>query len=107
MVDAGVEPPIINDHEHQDFFIAILKGGSAIPEIEPEELAECRNNYVLHGGPYLNGGKQRGRGARPSHLFDVVGVACRGPVTSALARTTRPRLTSDIASRAGAPPTLH
>ena len=49
IVDADVHPPIINDHEHQDFFIAILKGGSAIPEIEPEELAEWRN-YVLHGG---------------------------------------------------------
>jgi hypothetical protein len=48
-VDADVQPPIINDHEHQDFFIAILKGGSAIPKIEPEELAEWRN-YVLHGG---------------------------------------------------------
>jgi len=49
IVDADVHPPIINDHEHQDFFIAILKGGSAIPKIEPEELAEWRN-YVLHGG---------------------------------------------------------
>jgi hypothetical protein len=49
IVDADVEPPIINDHEHQDFFIAILKGGSAIPKIEPEELAEWRN-YVLHRG---------------------------------------------------------
>ena len=50
IVDADVQPPIINDHAHQDFFIAILKGGSAVAEIEPEELAEWRN-YVLHGGP--------------------------------------------------------
>ena len=49
IVDADVQPPIINDHEYQDFLIAILKGGSAIPEIEPEELAEWRN-YVLHSG---------------------------------------------------------
>jgi hypothetical protein len=50
IVDADVQPPIINDHEHQDFFIAIFKGGSAIPKIEPEEFAGWRN-YVLHGGP--------------------------------------------------------
>src|SRR2546421_1399238 len=49
IVDADVQPPITNDHEYQDFLIAILKGGSAIPEIEPEELAEWRN-YVLHSG---------------------------------------------------------
>ena len=49
IVDADVQPPIINDHEYQHFLIAILKGGSAIPEIEPEELAEWRN-YVFHGG---------------------------------------------------------
>ena len=50
IIDADVHPPIINDHEHHDFFIAVFKGGNgAIPGIEPQELAEWRN-YVLHGG---------------------------------------------------------
>ena len=51
IVDADVSPPITNDREYQDFFIAIVKNGSGVlPELEPGELAEWRR-YVLHGGP--------------------------------------------------------
>jgi hypothetical protein len=48
MVDAGVEPPIINDNEHQDFFFAIVKNrNGAVPEIKPEELAAWRSKLCL------------------------------------------------------------
>ena len=51
IVDADVNPPITNDREYQDFFIAIVKNGSGVvPELEPGELAEWRR-YVSHGGP--------------------------------------------------------
>ena len=39
IVDADVQPPIINDHEQQDFFMAIFKDGGAVPEIEPGEIS--------------------------------------------------------------------
>ena len=43
IVDADVNPPITNDREYQDFFIAIVKNGSGVlPELEPGELAEWR-----------------------------------------------------------------
>jgi len=46
----------------------------------------------------------RATGREKRERFDVVGVACKWPGTSALARTIRPRLSGDVAGRAGAPP---
>jgi hypothetical protein len=45
-------------------------------------------------------------GRKKRERVDVVGVACEWTGTSALARTIRPRLSGDVASRARAPPTL-
>jgi hypothetical protein len=49
--DAAAWPPVTNDREHHAFFVAIISADdSAIPEIEPAELAAWRN-YVLNSGP--------------------------------------------------------
>ena len=42
-------------------------------------------------------------GREKRERVDVVGVACKWTGTSALARTIRPRLSGDVAGRAGAP----
>ena len=51
VIDPDAEPPIVNDREHQAFFVGIINGDdAAIPAIEPTELANWRQ-YVLSGGP--------------------------------------------------------
>jgi hypothetical protein len=50
IADAAAWPPVTNDREHHAFFVAIISADdSAIPEIEPAELAAWRN-YVLNSG---------------------------------------------------------
>ena len=49
--DTAAWPPVMTDREHHAFFVAIISADdSAIPEIEPAELAAWRN-YVLNSGP--------------------------------------------------------
>lgn len=51
VTDATAWPPVTNDREHHAFFVAIINADdTAIPEIEPAELAAWRN-YVLNTGP--------------------------------------------------------
>ena len=60
--DATAWPPVTNDREHEAFFVAIISADdSAIPEIEPAELAAWRN-YVLNSGPVPKWRDPRDRG---------------------------------------------
>lgn len=110
MVDAGVEPSIINDHEHQDFFFAIVKNGNgAIPEIKPEELAAWRS-YVLHGAavrkwrqPAVMRGSTVSQEKRENDLMWWVSRAS-GQVRQRW-RTLFGHSSGDVAGRTGAPPT--